>query len=100
VLPIAPDDGGCGSEILTPPMVCRFVRVTAQANGSLTVQAISQGNAGPPLVSAFLSNNEVGGNPVTLQVDPTIQSEFFVAVGLSGGFTTTQSVVVKTSFAP
>jgi len=100
VLLMAPDDGMCVTELSwTLATVCRTVRVRAQANGSMTVQAISQGDAGQPLVSVCcVSGDDRGGNPVTLPV--TAATEFTVEVGLSGGFTTTQSVVVKTSFDP
>jgi hypothetical protein len=100
VLPMAPDDGMCVTELSwTPATVCRTVRVTAQSNGSMTVQAISQGNAGQPLVSVCcVSGSDRGGNPVTLPV--TAATELTVEVGLLGGFTTTQSIVVKTSFEP
>jgi hypothetical protein len=100
VLPLAPDDGLCVTELSwTLATACRTLRVTAQANGSMTVQAISQGNAGQPLVSVCcVSGNDRGGNPVTLPV--TAGTEFTVEVGLFGGFTTTQSIVVRTSFDP
>jgi hypothetical protein len=100
VLPMAPDDGMCVTELSwTLATVCRTLRVTAQANGSMTVQAISQGNAGQPLVSVCcVSGNDRAGNPVTLPV--TAATELTVEVGLFGGFITTQSIVVKTSFDP
>jgi len=100
VLAMALDDGTCVTELsFTLARVCRTVRVTAQANGSMTVRATSQGDAGQPLVSVCcVSGNDRGGNPVTLPV--TAATEYTVEVGLTGGFTTTQSVVVKTSFDP
>jgi hypothetical protein len=65
----------------------------------MTVQAISRGNAGQPLVSVCcVSGSDRGGNPVTLPV--TAATELTVEVGLFGGFITTQSIVVKTSFDP
>jgi len=100
VFQMAPDDGLCVTELSwTLATVCRTARVTAQANGSMTVEAISQGDAGRPLVSVCcVSGSDRGGNPVTLPV--TAATEFTVEVGLNGGFTTTQSVMVKTSFDP
>jgi hypothetical protein len=100
VLPMAPDDSECIMGLSwTPATVCRSVRVTAQAHGSMTVQAISQGDTGQPLVSVCcVSGDDRGGNPVTLPV--TAATEFTVEVGLLGGLTTTQSIVVKTSLDP
>jgi hypothetical protein len=98
---MAPDDGLCVTELSwTLATVCRTFLVTAQANGSITVEATSQGNgAQPPLVSeCCVSNNDRGGNPVTLPV--TAATEFTVEVGLVGCLTTTQLIVVKTSFDP
>ena len=99
-LPITREDGMCVTELSwTLATVCRTVLVKAPTNGSMTVQAISQGDAGQPLVSVCcVSGNDRGGNPVTLPVSAA--TEFTVEVGLLGSITTTQSVVVKTSFNP
>jgi hypothetical protein len=99
-LSMAPDDGLCVTELSwTLATVCRTIKVRARANGSMTVQAISQGDAAQPLVSVCCaSGNDRGGNPVTLPV--TTATEFTVEVGLSGSFTTAQSIVVVTSFDP
>jgi hypothetical protein len=100
VLSMAPDDGLCVSGLSwTLARVCRTLKVRARANGSMTVQAISQGDGGQPLVSVCcVSGDDRGGNPVTLPV--TAATEFTVEVGLSGRFTTAQSIVVMTSFDP
>jgi hypothetical protein len=100
VLSMARDDGLCVTGLSwTLATVCRTVKVRARANGSMTVQAISQGEAGQPLVSVCcVSGDESGGNPVTVPV--TAESEFTVEIGLSGSFTTVQSIVMKTSFDP
>lgn len=98
MLPLAPDDGMCVTELSwTLATVCRTVRVTAQASGTMTVQAISSGDGGQPLVSVCcVSGNDRGGNPVTLPV--TAGTEFTVEVGLTGSISKPQSVLVKTSF--
>jgi hypothetical protein len=100
VLSLAREDGGCaGGLSWTLAVVCRTVSVRAQANGSMTVQAMSRGDGGQPLVSVCcVSGDDRDGNPVTLPV--TAGREFTVEVGLLGGFTTTQPIEVKTSFAP
>jgi hypothetical protein len=99
VLTMARDDASCvGGLSWTPASVCRTISVIARPNGSLTVRAIAQGDAEEPLVSVCcdVSGNDRGGNPVTLPV--IAGTELTVGVGLSGSFTTPQSVVVTTSF--
>jgi hypothetical protein len=63
LLSLAPDDGLCVTELsFSPATVCRTIRVTAQAIGTMTVRAISQGTAGQPLVSVCcVSGNDRGG---------------------------------------
>jgi hypothetical protein len=98
-LPLAPDDGECVSGLSWTVAICRTVRVTTQAGGSMMVQATSQGDAGQPLVSVCcVSGDDRAGNPLTLPV--AAATEFTVEVGLTGGFTTTQPVVVTTAFTP
>ena len=98
MLPLGPDDGMCVTGLSwTLATVCRTVRVTAQANGTMTVQAISSGDGGQPLVSVCcVSGDDRGGNPVTLPV--TAGTEFTVEVGLTGSISKPQSIMVKTSF--
>ena len=63
----------------------------------MTVQAMSQGDSGQPLVSVCcVSGDDRDGNPVTLPVTP--ETELTVEVGLLGKVTTAQNIVVKTSF--
>ena len=99
-LPIGPSDGECATELSwTLATACRTLRVTAQANGRMTVQAIPQDNSNQPLVSVCcVSGNDRGGNPVTLPV--IAATDFTVEVGLSGNVASMQSVLVKTSFDP
>lgn len=98
MLPLGPDDGMCVTGLSwTLATVCRTVRVTAQENGTMMVQAISSGDGGQPLVSVCcVSGDDRGGNPVTLPV--TAGTEFTVEVGLTGSISKPQSIMVKTSF--
>jgi hypothetical protein len=77
------------------------VRVAAPANGTMTVEAQStQPAAGQPeVLVCCVSANERDGNPVTIPV--TARTAYYeVQIGLSRGLTTSQSVLLKTSFAP
>jgi hypothetical protein len=98
VLSIAPDDGECPDDASGP---CRIVRVAAPADGTMTVEAPSiQPAAEQPQVEVCcVSGNERYGNPVTIPV--TAGTAYYeVLIGLSRGITITQSVLLKTSFAP
>jgi hypothetical protein len=96
VLSIAPDDAD--SDWFAGP--CRIVRVAVPADGTMTVEVLpTQPAAAPPPVQVCcVSGNDRGGNPVTLPV--TAGTAYYeVQIGLSRGITTTQSVLLKTSFA-
>jgi hypothetical protein len=100
LLTIAGDDGECtGGLSWTLARVCRSIALTAQQDGSITVEAISQGDAGQPRVSVCcVSGDDRLGNPVSIPA--TAGTRFTVEIGLTGEFTTPQPIVVKTSFTP
>jgi hypothetical protein len=99
VLTMSADDSMCAFGLSwTLAKVCRTIRVAAQPHGSVTFQAISQGDQGEPLVSVCcVSGDDAYGNPLTLPA--TAATEFTVEVGLLTA-ETTQSILVKTSFDP
>jgi hypothetical protein len=94
VVSVTPDSGDCPGWLLGP---CARLRVEAPANGNLTVEAVpTQEGAGAPQIQVCcVSGNERYGNPITLPV--TAGSEVQVDVGQTPGFTTSESVIVKTS---
>jgi hypothetical protein len=99
VLSIAPDDGECSNDAFDGP--CRIVRVAAPADGTMTVEVLStQPGAAPPQVGVCcVSGNERYGDPVTLPV--TARTAYYeVQIVPTQSITTTQSVRLKTSFAP
>jgi len=99
VLSIAPDDGECSTDAIFG--LCRIVRVTAPADGTMTVEALSTQPAAeqPQVAVCCVSGNERDGNPLTMPV--TARTAYYeVQIGLSRGITTSQSVLLKTSFAP
>ena len=94
-LTITADDGECtGGLSWTLATVCRNVALTAQANGSIILEAISGGDAGGPLISVCcVSGEDRYGNP--LSIPATAGTTFAVEIGLTGEFATPQPIVVK-----
>jgi hypothetical protein len=97
-LTIAADDGECIAGLSwTLAKVCRTIALIPQANGSISVEAISQGDAGQPLMSVCcVGGDDRYGNPLTIPVSAELR--FTVEIGLTGELTTPQPIVVRVSF--
>ena len=100
VLSVTPENGECTGWLPGP---CGRLRVSALADGNLMIEAVpTQVGAGLPQIEVCcVSGGERGGNPVTLPV--TAGTEVWVEVGQPpgpAGFTTGESVIVKTSLEP
>ena len=97
VLSVTSDNGDCHGWLYGP---CGRVRVAAPANGNLRVEAVptQEGATLPQLEVCCAAGNEHGGNPVTLPV--TAGTEVQVEIGQPPGFTTSESIIVKTSLEP
>ncbi len=96
----APDIGECPGWVA---QVCGTVRVTAPAQGNVTVDILAANGHRPELEACCVSGNEVYGNPITVPADGG--NELEVRIGLRSGAPNAQSFegqsfAVTTSVAP
>jgi hypothetical protein len=107
---VHPNDSLCFSDFYEPSyglpgsgILCRTVRVTAQSDGVLQIEAVSTADGSrPPLDVTVLYNSgswdQQMGNPVSINVRTGTELAVNIA-GMSENATTSQSFIVTTSMA-
>ena len=108
---VHPDDSLCFTDFYEPSyglpgsgFLCRTVRVVAQSDGVLHIEAVSTADGSrPPLDVAVLYNSgpwdQRNENPVSLNVRTGTELAVNIA-GMSENASTSQSFIVTTSIAP
>ena len=108
---VHPNDSLCFSDFYEPSyglpgsgILCRTVRVTAQSDGVLQIEAVSTADGSrPPLDVTVLYNSgswdQQMGNPVSINVRTGTELAVNIA-GMSENATTSQSFIVTTSMSP